>query len=540
MQLPSHAEQSESPPDPPQQQSGEHDAALEAAPHVHAAQPAAIEPHDDEEVHGALSIFWHYFVPVLIIVGGVAGFFLLKSLKKPPASVKRPVETPQVETVVVQRNTTGMQIVADGEIVPFREVTLAAEVAGRVLEKTENCRAGRYAKEGDLLLTIDPSDYQLAVRRLEEQWKRANDSLDELDVEERNTAALIELADDTLELTKRETARVRDLNRRGVLTQSELDTALREELNARNSRQSLVNQQRLFTSRRNGLLREKERILTELEQAKLNLNRTKVAAPISGVVMRANVEEDAYVQLGTELVQIEDTSKVEVRFDLRLGRLRWLWQQSGGIGAFALGQQGGSYDLPNVPVAVILDLDGQKFRWRGHLSRYDGAGINPVTRTVTCLAVVPNPRSAELVGEDSGSLDMPAPPTLLRGMFVTVKIRLPAESPLLEIPEVAIHPGNKVWIYRDGKLDIERVEVAQTLDGTALIVAKSGLDAGDEVIVTPLAVAVENMDLKKRGSSSDAKADKTVASSSVADGTGRAKSSDVTPAGTTSTIVTSE
>ena len=58
-----------------------------------------------------------------------------------------------------------------------------------------------------------------------------------------------------------------------------------------------------------------------LEQAELDLKRTKVTAPIDGMVVVESVEENAYVQKGTPLVTIEDTSAVEVRCHLRMDEL---------------------------------------------------------------------------------------------------------------------------------------------------------------------------------------------------------------------------
>ena len=61
-----------------------------------------------------------------------------------------------------------MTLEADGVVVPFREIELAAEVAGRIVERDERCRAGNFVTQGTLLARIDPQDYQLernAARR---------------------------------------------------------------------------------------------------------------------------------------------------------------------------------------------------------------------------------------------------------------------------------------------------------------------------------------------------------------------------------------
>ena len=54
----------------------------------------------------------------------------------------------------------------------------------------------------------------------------------------------------------------------------------------------------------------------------------QITAPIDGVIVLEEVEEDSYVNKGTLLVAIEDTSAVEVKCSLRMDELYWLWCQA--------------------------------------------------------------------------------------------------------------------------------------------------------------------------------------------------------------------
>lgn len=73
-----------------------------------------------------------------------------------------------VRTAFVEKGDGHIEIDADGVVVPIREVTLAAEVPGRIMKKSANCRAGKFVKAGTVLFEIDNRDYQLDVARLEE------------------------------------------------------------------------------------------------------------------------------------------------------------------------------------------------------------------------------------------------------------------------------------------------------------------------------------------------------------------------------------
>jgi multidrug efflux pump subunit AcrA (membrane-fusion protein) len=438
----------------------------------------------------------NHVVPILILAVGAVGFFVLSALKKAPDTKAKGKQPPSVETRAVTANEGTVELQVDGEVIPFREIILSAEVEGRIAIKEDSFRAGRFVNKGDLLLAIDPRDYDFELERLGEMQKQARFSKAEVVKEQKNTAELIELAEESWRLEKKELVRIQALLRRGVATEAESDASRRRDLTARNAWQTLKNQNRLLVERFNRLVSDEARIAIEIKKAALDRERTEIHAPVSGIVIDDPVEKNAYVTRGTTVARIEDTTKVEVAFNIRLDRLRWLWKR---VGKTELqSPQGGHryYELPRVPVDVVLEFDEQHFQWKGHLSRYDGAGISAATRTVPCIAVVDHPREVSAIGS-SGDQEFAAPPALMRGMFVKLKIAVPSDVALLSLPESAIRPGNKVWIHRDGKLDIQRVRVVHIVAGNALVVkGSSKLAAGDQVIISPLAIAVAGMPIR--------------------------------------------
>ncbi|ETX08013.1 biotin/lipoyl-binding protein [Candidatus Entotheonella palauensis] len=60
---------------------------------------------------------------------------------------------------------------------------LATEVSGRVIKVAEAFHDGRFFKAGEVLVELDPRDYTLEVRRLEQELVQAKASLSELDAE---------------------------------------------------------------------------------------------------------------------------------------------------------------------------------------------------------------------------------------------------------------------------------------------------------------------------------------------------------------------
>ncbi|MCA9199350.1 MAG: HlyD family efflux transporter periplasmic adaptor subunit [Planctomycetales bacterium] len=451
-------------------------------------------------------------LPFMLLLIGIAGLIGFVALREPPPSREVGRQPPLVEVGTVKPADNQLSLEVDGEVVPSRQTTLASQVAGRIEKKSSACQAGNYVAKGTLLLQIDPSDYDLAIQRIQESVAQANVSLEEIDVEKSNLAELVQLAETDIRLQDREIKRIETLMAKNASSQADLDTVLRAEIQTRTNLQSLRNQASLLETKRSRLIREKESLLVQLEQATLDRKRTTITAPMDGVITDDIVEEDDFVQPGTALVQLEDTSKVEVRFQLKLDELQWLW--AGRAEAETLSDtQHLSYRLPPAPVMVSMEVGGQTYEWDAVLARYDGAGINVATRTVPCIAEVANPRGGRLKSTSKNLSSMAAPPVLLRGTFVNLRIEFDTPVPLLSIPlqalrlrEYANSAGsdeeavrrNCVWKVEDGKLKVVSIDIAEELGNDILLFAEgSELREGDTIITSPLSLAVDSMQVRQ-------------------------------------------
>ena len=141
---------------------------------------------------------------VLIIGIGILGMLSFGKGSAPPKTEAKKSDAALVETVDIISHDGGLDIQVDGLAVPFKEVQIAAEVAGRITFKSEECRAGNYVEKGTPLIRIDRETYDLEVRRLERQKVEAQQNLDELAVEISNTSELLTLAGDDLKLRNNE------------------------------------------------------------------------------------------------------------------------------------------------------------------------------------------------------------------------------------------------------------------------------------------------------------------------------------------------
>ena len=427
-----------------------------------------------------------WLTPVVILGAGIAAFMLLGRQPAPERKVSESPGATLVQATAAVRETGGLAIELDGVVVPLREVTLAAEVPGRVLLKADACKAGRSVTKGTLLFEIDPRDYDLDVARLGRELSQAGLAIEELGEEIIQNATGVELAGQQVELARREVKRLEALKSNRIVTESEHDRAIREELNAATTLSNLQGQARMLQKRRNRLEEAQGLAATMLEKAKLDQVRTRVVSPTDGVVVEDHVEQDSYVAKGTPMVTIEDTSAAEIRTSLQMEEVARIWRAASAAEAAA----GATHDLPPAVATVVFTIQDKRYEWDGVLSRQEGRGLDERTRTLPCRVTVAEPaavRAVDRYGVPLETLPPGTPRSLLRGMFVAVRVHVDAPGELVAIPEEARRPSGEIWLIRSGKLTIIHPRPLQVAGGKAIYESdSSGLRPGDRVITSQL------------------------------------------------------
>ncbi len=399
-----------------------------------------------------------------------------------------------VETASVRKHNGEFDIVVDGAVVPFRQVDIPAEVDGQIVVKNPECRSGRFVTEGMELITIESEDFELEVTRLEQQIAQQEAAIAETDVEIQNNLASVALAQEEVDSQQAEVVRYEGLVASGASPETRLEEQRRSERSARIQLQTLRNQGALFAAVRLRLLTLRGLHEIELQSAQLDLDRTRITVPegLNGTIIDDNVELHSYVRAGDVLMRMADSSKAEVRCSMRVEQLYWLWTQDSARAQANLNPDL-IYEAPRTPVSVSFSVAGAKYEWDGILDRYEGNGLDPRTRTVPCRVLVENPRGSQRVSVSATSDPIP-PPSLVTGMFVSVSVHTQTEIPLLAMPERALRPGNRVWLVRDGKLEVEEVEVVQVVNDEVLLREDtSPIKIGDRVVVSPLSAPFPGM-----------------------------------------------
>jgi len=449
-----------------------------------------------------VKIVTNVIVSVLILAAGVFGLYWFG--KKPEVSTQEMAVTDQstpVVTAIITAWDQPFNIDLDGEAVTYRIVTVGTEVTGRIVQKAEISRSGTFIKKGDLLFKIDSTNYQLEIDRLTAQLLQTEEELNAVAVEVENSVEMVKLTEEDWELQKNHLERMKQLQVRRTANDTEVEAAMKQELVARNALQTLRNQQRSLAQQKKTKAANRALVQSQLDRAKVDLERCEVLSPLEGRIVDDLVEEGDYIKEGEPLVHISDSSQMEVKTKLRAEELAWVWQQHaiGNKTAEPLVVSGDPINLPNIQCEVGYKFEGVETIWDGHIAGIEGTGMDRDTRTFPCRILVPEPRKTR-VHDSSGGRASVSPPTLLSGMFVA--IRVPVESPLalLKLPLEAVRPGGQIWINRNGQLDIVDVTLAHVEGEIALIRRDgSGMVDGDRVIISPLAAVQEGMSLKEDG-----------------------------------------
>ena len=209
-------------------------------------------------------------VSLAILAAGIGGFILMGT-PEVPTEEPRPEPPPLVETHVAAAHTDGITFEVDGVVVPYREIAIAAQVAGKVSFKSDDCRSGRTVRKGEVLLRIEPDDYELEVRRLGEELEQADAMILELDAEIQATENQISTTEQQLEIDTRLLKRSQELMSRSAASDTEVDGARKAELTTRNSLQAQRDQKNLLMQRRIRMESAKALVQANLSRAELDL-----------------------------------------------------------------------------------------------------------------------------------------------------------------------------------------------------------------------------------------------------------------------------
>lgn len=227
--------------------------------------------------------FWIVMVLLVLVVASVATFLSKRSGKEA-----------EVQTERVKRQDIISIVSASGKIQPKKKVDISASIPGKIVKLS--VEEGDTVKKGDFLLQIDPVPYQAALDNSQAALSRARSNLD-------SARSSLKLAEQSW---KRKASMYE--NQAGLISKDEYER----------SSTDYEMQQSAVRSAEHQI----EQAVADVNRSKDDLDKTRVIAPMSGVVVRRAVEEGEVAVIGTMnnagtvLLTIADLSVMEAELEV--------------------------------------------------------------------------------------------------------------------------------------------------------------------------------------------------------------------------------
>ena len=366
-----------------------------------------------------------FLLPLVVIgVATLAAVIMIRN--RPEVETQIPeVAPPGVRVHLVEVDTVQVPVTSQGTVRPGTETQIVPEIAGRVTWVAPSFAAGGFFEEGDVLLRIDPFDYEQAV-----------------------VSARSQVAQSKLRLAQEE---------------AEAEVALREweELGRGNPRELTLRKPQLEDAKASVAAAE-----AGLVRAERDLERADVTAPYAGRVRSKNVDVGQFVTVGTAIATVYAVDVAEIRLPLPDEELAYL--------DLPLAYRGPA-DQDGPRVRFHTTFAGATHEWMGRIVRTESE-IDPVSRMVHVVAEVRDPYAAS---------DDPNRPPLAVGMYVEAEIEGRAFDEIVVVPRAALQGRNQVLtIDVDSRVRFREIDILRTT--TESVYVRSGLTQGELVAISAL------------------------------------------------------
>jgi len=263
-------------------------------------------------------------VGLLSVLAVLVIFFISSGCvkKEEVAKKKREFSLPVQIGKIIFKDVTD-QVRTVGNIHAEQRVIINSEVVGQVTEV--EVREGDTVKSGDLLARIDSREYQLEVEELEaeisvaeEEFKKAVEGL--RPEEKEKLLARVRVNESALGLAIKEQDRFQKLVKDGVTAQSILDEV---DDRVRQAEERLREGKAAFEAAKQSrhedieqLKAEGKGIVKRLEKAQLDFSKTLILAPFGGVIINKKIEEGAFVQAGSPVIEMVSSARLKAVLEM--------------------------------------------------------------------------------------------------------------------------------------------------------------------------------------------------------------------------------
>ncbi len=342
-----------------------------------------------------------------------------------------PSPPPKVQVVTVNLQSVPLSVRSQGRVMAKTEIDLVSGVSGNIVRISPAFVSGGFFKRGDLLVSIDPAEYDLRVAQAQ--------------------------------------ARVTEAQYQLVREKAEADQA-------RDEWQYLGQGEPNPLSLRIPQLKEKQAKLAaeqeELKNARLLRQRTDIRAPFNGRLRTAAAGLGQYIGNGSVLGRIYSSDLAEVRLPVSADDLALI---------DFIDAPDGQPTSSSPAVQLTAQYQGKPQEWAGHIVRSEGV-IDPETGMIILIAQITDPLGLKS-HKTAPTNTPPSAPTLPIGLYVEAIIAGRTFDQAIILPASALRGQQQVVVVEpDNRLTFRSVDVLRREQENIII--RSGLETGERVMVS--------------------------------------------------------
>ncbi|MGB3622641.1 efflux RND transporter periplasmic adaptor subunit [Ketobacter sp. MCCC 1A13808] len=375
-------------------------------------------------------------LPVMAIIVAVLVSIILFSSRPEVEHKELHIKAPLVTVTTVQAESLSIPVFTRGTVTPGTEIQLISEVSGQVLELSPHFANGGFFRKDEVLVRVDPVEYEVNIKRAEASKAQAYQ----------------------------------------VKLQAEAEKKARSRIKSTNSSQ-LANYEVQYLQAK----AQYDAAVAELEAVKLQKARTTIRAPFDGRVRIAALNIGQYVRPGQQMGAIYAVDVAEVRLPLSDRQLSL-------VDVPTRFQDSVDKEFPTVTLSETFA--GRTYTWKGEVVRAEG-GVDERNRLLYVVARVNDPYGADP--------NQPGRPELVAGSFVEATIDGRKFDGIYQVPRKALRNGAQIWVVSDDNR-LKEKEVAIIYKSKDHVYVSSGLQDGEQVVLSQMDIAVDGMKVRTQRS----------------------------------------
>ena len=368
-----------------------------------------------------------------LLISGILGLIVLVLMVGAGCTSRKALgaqaSTPDVEVVQVQKEDVPIYAEWIGTLDGLVNADVRAQVTGYLLK--QGYQEGAFVKQGQLLFQIDPRPFQAALDQVQGQLAQAHAALANAQAVQRRTELDVE--------------RYTPLAEQQAASQQDLDNSVQNNLAAKATVETAKAQIKTYEA--------------AVETAKINLDFTRLVAPIDGIAGQAQLQVGALVTPGSGIVtSVSTVDPIKVYFTV--GEPQYLaWRQRFPTEISRLQAD------KELRLQLIL-ADGSIYPHEGKFYFADRQ-VDQSTGAIRIAGIFPNPNNI-----------------LRPGGYGKVRAVIRKQPGALLVPQRAVSElqgGYQIAVVgSDNKVDVRTVMVGDRVDNRWIVT--SGLNAGESIV----------------------------------------------------------